>query len=67
MTGDGEKLSGPAAGLGATGTTADEMSSGERNPGTTYGDPTGTGTASADETTGGPEQDLSTGVEEAEK
>lgn len=66
MTGDGEKLSGPGAGLSATGTTADQMSSGEQNPGTTYGDPSGTGTATEDETTGS-EESAATGVEEAEK
>ena len=67
MAGDDEKLSGPGAGLSATGTTADQMSSGERNPGTTYGDPSGTGTAVGDETTSGPEETAATGVEDAEK
>lgn len=33
------------AGLSATGTTADQMSAGAPGPGTTYGDPGGTGTA----------------------
>lgn len=66
MPGDDEKLSGPGAGLGATGTTADEMSSGEAGPGATYGDPSGTGRATEDETTGS-ESTAATGAEEAEK
>lgn len=33
------------AGLSATGTTADQMRPGDEGPGTTYGDPGGTGTA----------------------
>lgn len=33
------------AGLSATGTTADQMHPGQDGPGTTYGDPGGTGTA----------------------
>jgi hypothetical protein len=33
------------AGLSATGTTADQMHPGDDAPGTTYGGPTGTGTA----------------------
>ena len=33
------------AGLGATGKTADQFSPGDDGPGTTYGDPGGTGTA----------------------
>jgi hypothetical protein len=66
MTGDGEKLSGPGAGLSATGTTADQMSSGEQNPGTTYGDPSGTGRGVQDETTE-TETTEATGVEDAEK
>jgi hypothetical protein len=37
------KLTG--AGLSATGKTADELSPGEQSPGTTYGGPSGTGTA----------------------
>lgn len=41
-----EGLSGPGAGLGATGTTADQMRPGQREAGTTYGDPGGEATAS---------------------
>ena len=37
------KLAG--AGLSATGKTADEFSPGDDSPGTTYGDPAGTGAA----------------------
>lgn len=33
------------AGLSATGRTADQFSPGDDSPGTTYGDPSGTGTA----------------------
>ena len=35
----------PNAGLSATGRTADQMHPGDAGPGTTYGDPGGTGTA----------------------
>lgn len=38
-------LSGPGAGLSATGRTADQLSPGEAGTGTAYGDPGGTGTA----------------------
>jgi len=40
------------AGLSATGRTAEDFEPGEPGPGTTYGDPGGTGTA-ADETAAG--------------
>ena len=40
-----EKLSGPGAGLSATGTTADQMEPGQESAGDTYGDPSGTGGA----------------------
>lgn len=33
------------AGLSATGKTADQFSTGDESPGTTYGSPSGTGTA----------------------
>ncbi len=66
MTGDGEKLSGPGAGLSATGTTAGEMSPEQQNAGTTYGDPSGTGRGVEDETTE-TETTEATGVKEAEK
>ena len=56
----------PSAGLSATGTTADEMSSGEPGPGTTYGDPGGTGTADQEDAQQG-DQDISQPVDEAEK
>ena len=46
------------AGLSATGTTADQMSAGTRAPGTTYGDPGGTGTADSESTEGDPTADL---------
>ncbi len=36
------------AGLSATGKTADQFSPGDDSPGTTYGDPGGTGTADAE-------------------
>lgn len=36
------------AGLSATGRTADQFSPGDEGPGTTYGDPGGTGTADAE-------------------
>ena len=44
------------AGLSATGTTADQFSPGTDSPGTTYGDPGGTGTAE-EETTQAPEDE----------
>ena len=40
------------AGLSATGTTADQFSPGSDGPGTTYGDPGGTGTADEETTQG---------------
>ena len=42
------KLAG--AGLSATGKTADQFSPGDDSPGTTYGDPGGTGTAEEETT-----------------
>lgn len=48
------------AGLSATGTTADQFSPGQDGPGTTYGDPGGTGTAD-EETTAPAEDDLAQG------
>ncbi|MCW2665434.1 MAG: hypothetical protein JWN57_396 [Frankiales bacterium] len=36
------------AGLSATGRTADQLSAGDPSPGTTYGDPGGTGTAESE-------------------
>ncbi|MCU1691335.1 MAG: hypothetical protein JWM64_426 [Frankiales bacterium] len=48
------------AGLSATGKTADQFSPGQDGPGTTYGDPGGTGTAD-EETTTPDEQDLAQG------
>lgn len=49
------------AGLSATGKTADQFSPGDDAPGTTYGDPGGTGSADA-ETTAPDEQDLAQGA-----
>ena len=40
-----KQTSDPHGGLSASGTTADQMHPGEPGPGTTYGDPGGTGTA----------------------
>ena len=48
------------AGLSATGKTADQFHPGDDAPGTTYGDPGGTGTAD-EETTAQDEQDLAQG------
>ena len=48
------------AGLSATGKTADQFSPGDDSPGTTYGDPGGTGSADQ-ETTAEGEQDLAQG------
>lgn len=48
------------AGLSATGKTADQFSPGDPSPGTTYGDPGGTGTAD-EETTGSGPDDLAQG------
>ncbi len=65
----GGQLSGPGAGLSATGRTADQMGPGD-GAGATYGDPGGTGTA-ADELAGESGQlageDPAAGVEDAEK
>ena len=57
----------PSAGLSATGTTADEMSSGDPGPGTTYGDPGGTGTANQEDAQAEQGGDISQPVDEAEK
>lgn len=46
------------AGLSETGKTADEFEPGDRGPGTTYGDPGGTGTAYEESTQGDPTADL---------
>jgi hypothetical protein len=45
------------AGLSATGKTADQFSPGDDSPGTTYGDPGGTGTADEEATGGDPAAD----------
>lgn len=45
------------AGLSATGMTADQFSPGQESPGTTYGDPGGTGTADEETTQSTPEAD----------
>ena len=47
------------AGLSATGKTADQFSPGDDSPGTTYGDPGGTGTADQESTQGSPDADAS--------
>ena len=47
------------AGLSATGTTADQFSPGADGPGTTYGDPGGTGTADEETTEGDLSSDAS--------
>lgn len=44
MTDDGGTLSGPGAGLGATGRTAADFTPGEDQAGTDYGDSSGIGT-----------------------
>ncbi len=49
------------AGLSATGKTADQFSPGEDGPGTTYGDPGGTGTADEETTAGDGSDDLAQG------
>ncbi len=49
------------AGLSATGKTADQFSPGDDAPGTTYGDPGGTGTVHEEITGGGPNDDLGSG------
>lgn len=46
------QTSDPHGGLSASGTTADQMHPGEPGPGTTYGDPGGTGTADEETTSG---------------
>lgn len=45
------------AGLSATGTTADQFEPGQDAPGTTYGDPGGTGTADEEVVGGSPDAD----------
>lgn len=45
------------AGLSATGMTADQFSPGQGSPGTTYGDPGGTGTADEETVDGDPSAD----------
>ena len=57
----------PSAGLSATGTTADQMSAGDPGPGTTYGDPGGTGTAEAEDAQAEVGADAAQPVDEAEK
>ena len=49
------------AGLSATGKTADQFSPGDDSPGTTYGDPGGTGTVEEETTQGDPSADLAQG------
>ena len=51
------KLAG--AGLSATGKTADQFSPGDDSPGTTYGDPAGTGTAEQETTAASADDDPS--------
>jgi len=55
MTSPEKQTSDPHGGLSASGTTADEMHPGQPGPGTTYGDPGGTGTAEQETTEGKPE------------
>lgn len=50
-----QQLSGPGAGLSATGRTAGDMRPGEADAGTTYGDPGGTGSADDEVATGATE------------
>ena len=45
------------AGLSATGTTADQFEPGQDGPGSTYGDPGGTGTAEEESASGDPQAD----------
>ena len=45
------------AGLSATGKTADQFEPGDDGPGTTYGDPGGTGTADEESVQGDPDAD----------
>ena len=45
------------AGLSATGKTADQFSPGQDGPGSTYGDPGGTGTADEESVQGDPTAD----------
>ena len=45
------------AGLSATGKTADQFEPGDDGPGTTYGDPGGTGTADEETEGGDPDSD----------
>lgn len=51
------------AGLSATGATADEMAPGQEGPGTTYGDPGGTGTADEELEHGDPDADAGEGAQ----
>ena len=50
------------AGLSATGTTADQFEPGQDAPGTTYGDPGGTGTADEESTSGDASADAASGA-----
>ncbi len=58
-----KQTSDPHGGLSASGTTADEMHPGQPGPGTTYGDPGGTGTAQ-EETTGEHEEPGTEGTDQ---
>ncbi|MCY7365386.1 MAG: hypothetical protein LH469_08790 [Frankiaceae bacterium] len=51
------------AGLSATGKTADQFSPGDESPGTTYGDPGGTGSAEQEVVGADPEQDAAQDAE----
>ena len=55
------KLAG--AGLSATGKTADQFSPGDDAPGTTYGDPGGTGTADQETSSGADDADAGQSAE----
>lgn len=50
------------AGLSATGKTADQFSPGDDSPGTTYGDPGGTGTADEESAVADPAEDAAEGA-----
>lgn len=50
-----QKLSGPGAGLSATGRTAGDMRPGDSDSANTYGDPGGTGAADQEVVSGGTE------------
>ena len=58
-----QKLSGPGAGLSATGKTADQFTPGEESAGTTYGDPGGTATAEEETTEAQPGEDAAQDAE----